>query len=225
MSVIGDKINEVKEDLPDGVQLVAVSKFHSSEEIMDAYIAGQRSFGENRPQEMFAKIKELPDDIKWHFIGHLQKNKIKLVVPYASLIHSVDSENLLMEIENYSLVHSIGTVDCLFEVFIAKETTKQGFEPQELLSVIKDRLSKHPLEHVRIRGLMGMASFVDDSERIKMEFSALKDLFDKIRETYSELFPSFDILSMGMTGDYKIAVACGSNMVRIGTKIFGPRNY
>ena len=217
------QIIKINNELPSTVKLVAVSKFNPVEAIQEAYDAGQRIFGESRPQELLQKVQELPDDIQWHFIGHLQTNKLKMVLPYASLIHSVDSERLLMEINKYAVKNNL-KVKCLLELFVAQEETKQGFSKEELMQLM-EKLQQEPLEGVEICGLMGMASFVEDQQQIRGEFAALKESFDQIREKYISTHPNFNELSMGMSGDYKIAVEMGSTMVRIGTTIFGARNY
>ena len=220
---ISSEIEKLNKELPSTVKLVAVSKFNPSEAIMEAYQAGQRIFGESRPQELLQKVQELPCDIQWHFIGHLQTNKLKMVLPYASLIHSVDSERLLMEINKYAVKNNL-KVKCLLELFVAQEETKQGFSKEELMQLM-DKLQQEPLEGVEICGLMGMASFVEDQQQIRGEFAALKEAFDQIRKKYISTHPNFNELSMGMSGDYRIAVEMGSTMVRIGTTIFGARNY
>ena len=220
---ISSEIERLNKELPSTVKLVAVSKFNPSEAIMEAYQAGQRIFGESRPQELLQKVQELPCDIQWHFIGHLQTNKLKMVLPYASLIHSVDSERLLMEINKYAVKNNL-KVKCLLELFVAQEETKQGFSKEELMQLM-EKLQQQPLEGVEICGLMGMASFVEDQQQIRGEFAALKETFDQVREKYISTHPNFNELSMGMSGDYKIAVEMGSTMVRIGTTIFGARNY
>ena len=220
---ISSEIERLNNELPSTVKLVAVSKFNPSEAIMEAYQAGQRIFGESRPQELLQKVQELPSDIQWHFIGHLQTNKLKMVLPYATLIHSVDSERLLKEINKYAVKNGL-KVRCLLELFVAQEETKQGFSKEELLALM-DSMQSEPLEGVEICGLMGMASFVDDQQQIRGEFAALKEAFDQIRDKYISTHPNFNELSMGMSGDYKIAVEMGSTMVRIGTTIFGARNY
>ena len=217
------QIIKINNELPSTVKLVAVSKFNPVEAIQEAYDAGQRIFGESRPQELLQKVQELPSDIQWHFIGHLQTNKLKMVLPYASLIHSVDSERLLMEINKYAVKNHL-KVRCLLELFVAQEETKQGFSKEELMQLM-EKLQQEPLEGVEICGLMGMASFVEDEQQIRGEFAALKESFDQIREKYISTHPNFNELSMGMSGDYKIAVEMGSTMVRIGTTIFGARNY
>lgn len=217
------QIIKINNELPSTVKLVAVSKFNPSEAIMEAYQAGQRVFGESRPQELLQKVQELPQDIQWHFIGHLQTNKLKMVLPYAALIHSVDSERLLVEINKYAVKNNL-KVKCLLELFVAQEETKQGFSKEELMELMA-KLQQEPLEGVEICGLMGMASFVEDEQQIRGEFAALKETFDNVREKYISTHPNFNELSMGMSGDYRIAVEMGSTMVRIGTTIFGARNY
>ena len=220
---IGTQIEILKNELPSTVKLVAVSKFNPVEAIQQAYEAGQRIFGESRPQELQQKVALLPDDIKWHFIGHLQTNKLKMVLPYVELVHSVDSERLLMEIEKYAVKNGL-KVRCLLELFVAQEESKQGFSEEELMALL-DSLQQNPLQGVEICGLMGMASFVEDEDQIRGEFQTLKRVYDKVREKYISTLPQFNELSMGMSGDYRIAIECGSTMVRIGTTIFGARNY
>ena len=217
------QIIKINNELPSTVKLVAVSKFNPAEAIQQAYEAGQRIFGESRPQELFQKVSILPDDIQWHFIGHLQTNKLKMVLPYVALVHSVDSERLLQEINKYALKNNL-KVRCLLEVFIAQEESKQGFSKDELFSLL-DKLHREPMDGVEICGLMGMASFVEDREQIAAEFDQLKSIFDQAREKYISTLPNFKELSMGMSGDYDIAVEKGSTLVRIGTSIFGARNY
>ncbi|MBR5100597.1 MAG: YggS family pyridoxal phosphate-dependent enzyme [Bacteroidales bacterium] len=213
---IASAIQQLKNELPSTVKLVAVSKFKPVSDILEAYAAGQRAFGENRPQELAAKVPVLPADIEWHFIGHLQTNKVKLVVPCAHLIHSVDSERLLAEIEKVAC-NLNRTVDILLEVHIAEEATKQGLAPDEAEALI-GRMTDFP--HVRVRGLMGMATFTDDTAQVRREFRTLKTLFDRL----SARTPGFDQLSMGMSEDWPIAVEEGTTLVRIGTFIFGKRN-
>ena len=217
------QIIKINNELPSTVKLVAVSKFNPAEAIQQAYEAGQRIFGESRPQELFQKVSILPDDIQWHFIGHLQTNKLKMVLPYVALVHSVDSERLLQEINKYALKNNL-KVRCLLEVFIAQEESKQGFSKDELFSLL-DKLHREPMDGVEICGLMGMASFVEDRNQIAAEFDQLKAIFDQAREKYISTLPNFKELSMGMSGDYDIAVEKGSTLVRIGTSIFGARNY
>ena len=220
---IGTQIEILKNELPSTVKLVAVSKFNPVEAIQQAYDAGQRIFGESRPQELQQKVALLPDDIKWHFIGHLQTNKLKMVLPYVELVHSVDSERLLMEIDKFAVKNGL-KVRCLLELFVAQEESKQGFSEEELMALL-DSLQQNPLQGVEICGLMGMASFVEDENQIRGEFQTLKRVYDKVKEKYISTLPQFNELSMGMSGDYRIAIECGSTMVRIGTTIFGARNY
>lgn len=213
---IQEGLKHVLDTIPSTVKLVAVSKFQSVSAILQAYAAGQRAFGESRPQELAAKAPELPDDIEWHFIGPLQSNKIKMVLPYATLIHSVDTERLLARIDRQAAL-SDRIVDCLIQLHIAIEETKQGFPVEEALEQVPLFRDKYP--NVRIRGLMGMASFVDDMEQVRREFRALKSAFDKLQPR----FPLFDTLSMGMSQDYNIAIEEGATIVRIGSTIFGSR--
>ena len=212
---IADNIRKLKSELPSTVELVAVSKFKPVEAIREAYEAGQRSFGENRPQELAAKAPQLPADIVWHFIGHLQTNKVKMVVPYAHLIHSVDSERLLAEIDKAA--RAAGKVmDCLLEIHIAEEQTKQGFTPDEAVALAREA-GRYP--NVRLRGVMGMATFTDDREQVRREFRSLKAVSERL-----SFLPGCDTVSMGMSGDWPIAVEEGTTIVRIGTAIFGKRN-
>ena len=220
---IQSEIHRINNELPSTVKLVAVSKFNPVEAIKEAYDAGQRIFGESRPQELQQKVGQLPDDVRWHFIGHLQTNKLKMVLPYVELVHSVDSSRLLMEMDKFAVKNGL-KVKCLLELFVAQEESKQGFSEEELYELL-DSLAAKPLEGVEICGLMGMASFVDDQKQIRSEFETLKRVFDTVKGKYISTLPHFSELSMGMSGDYKIAVECGSTMVRIGTTIFGARNY
>jgi pyridoxal phosphate enzyme, yggS family len=222
MSIV-DSLASVKATLPGGVRLIAVSKTHSTERILEAYNAGQRAFGENKVQELVPKYEALPKDIEWHLIGHLQRNKVKLVVPFVSLIHSVDSEKLLSAIDQEA--EKAGReVKCLIQVHIAEEETKFGFTPDEAFRFFVD---KRPAayKHVRIAGLMGMATLTDDTTRIRKEFSLLHDLFEKVRAEGNVTREEFSTLSMGMSSDYPIAVESGSTMVRVGSAIFGKRDY
>lgn len=221
--MIQKEIQMITKELPSTVKLVAVSKFNPAQAVQQAYDAGQRIFGESRPQELSEKVPLLPNDIQWHFIGHLQTNKLKMVLPYVSLIHSVDSKRLLMEINKFAVARGI-KVNCLLEVFIAGEESKQGLSEGELMDLIGE-LRENPPAGVEICGLMGMASFTKDQEQIRGEFMHLAQLFNTIKNEHSSAFPLFTELSMGMSEDYKIAIECGSTMVRIGTRIFGARNY
>lgn len=217
MGSIADNILKLKSELPSTVTLVAVSKFKSADDILEAYGAGQRDFGENRPQELAAKAAVLPADIRWHFLGHLQTNKVKLVVPHASLIHSVDSERLLAEIDRVS--RALGKVsDCLLEIHIASESTKQGFSPEEALALAA---RAREFANVRLRGVMGMATFTDDAAQVRSEFRTLKALSLRMQA----LSPDYGLVSMGMSQDWPLAVEEGTTIVRIGTSIFGKRQY
>lgn len=222
MSIV-DSLASVKASLPGSIKLIAVSKTHSTERILEAYNAGQRAFGENKVQELVPKYEALPKDIEWHLIGHLQRNKVKLVVPFVSLIHSVDSEKLLSTIDQEA-EKAEREVKCLIQVHIAEEETKFGFTPDEAFRFFVD---KRPAayKHVRIAGLMGMATLTDDTTRIRKEFFLLHDLFEKVRTEGNVTKEDFSTLSMGMSSDYPIAVESGSTMVRVGSAIFGKRDY
>jgi len=216
-------IKEIKQDLPLDVQLVAVSKFHPSSMIEDAYAGGQRLFGENHVQELQQKHEVLPRDIEWHFIGHLQTNKVKYIAPYVHLIHAVDTHKLLQEI-NKQAEKNNRIIDCLLELHIAQEETKYGFSVDELYNYVKQGEWKQ-LNNVRICGLMCMASNVEDEAQIASEFQKAEKLFNTIKKEFFTQQDYFTIRSWGMSDDYPIAVKYGSNMVRIGSKIFGPRVY
>ena len=212
-----DLIGELKSK---NIQLVAVSKTKSVEEIKQLYDLGQRDFGENYVQELVEKQKQLPADIRWHFIGHLQRNKVKQIAPFVTLIQSVDSLKLLREINKQGEKNK-GVINCLLQIYIAQEETKFGFDEQELIAVISE-LKISPLKNVNVVGLMGMASLTDDMEKVRSEFRKLKKVFSENAQ-YAMFNVQFTILSMGMTSDYKIAIEEGSNMVRIGSLIFGER--
>ncbi len=217
---IAEKLNEIKASLPEGVTLVAVSKTHPKEAIEEAYAAGQRIFGESRPQELKAKAEALPRDIEWHMIGHLQTNKVRMLMPYVGLIHSVDSERLVREIEKEA-ARLNRVVDILLEVHVAREETKTGWSGEELVAWLATEQWRD-FEHVRFRGVMGIATNTEDEMVVKGDFEALRGWFERLKPLFGE---RFDILSMGMSDDYPIAVACGSTMVRVGSKIFGARDY
>lgn len=216
-------LQAIAQSLPQNVTLVAVSKFHSAEAIQEAYDAGQRVFGESYALELKEKYDVLPHDIEWHFIGHLQTNKIKYIIPFVKLIHSIDSIKLLNEV-NRQAANCNRVVDCLLQVHVAQEETKFGFSPEECLSVGAN-IDLKQLTNIRIRGIMAMASNTDNEERISKEFHLVKQLFDILRSSTWKENTTFDILSMGMSADYKLAVMAGSNMVRIGSKIFGERFF
>lgn len=220
MGHIAENILSLRQELPSGVELVAVSKFKSVEEIMEAYTAGQRVFGESRPQELKEKAESMPKDIEWHFIGHLQSNKIKMTVPYVKLIHSVDSPKLFNDIRFWCNRNGY-SVDVLLELHIASEESKQGFSEEEVMDFLRG-MEEAPAP-VHIRGVMGMASLTDDESVIRREFEHLNSIFSRIAAMELPYLDRFDIKSFGMTNDYRIAVEMGSDMVRIGTRIFGPR--
>ncbi len=223
MKTISDNLQEIKSDIPDNITLVAVSKTRSDEEIMQIYQAGHRVFGENKVQELIAKQKSLPKDIEWHMIGHLQSNKVKYIAGFIDLIHSVDSFNLL-KIINKEAKKNNRLINCLLQIHIASEHTKFGFsikDVEEILSSDEFAL----LQNVKITGLMGMATFTTDNEIIRKEFRYLRSCFKLLKESYFSDDSEFKELSMGMTNDYNIAIEEGSTIVRIGTLIFGERNY
>ncbi|MEG2573114.1 MAG: YggS family pyridoxal phosphate-dependent enzyme [Bacteroides sp.] len=211
------------EELPSNVRLVAVSKFHPKEAIEQAYKVGQRIFGENKVQEMTEKYEALPKDIKWHFIGHLQTNKIKYIASYVNMIHGIDTYKLLCEI-NKQATKENRIIDCLLQIHIAREDTKFGFSFEECRELLANEEWKS-LANIRICGLMGMATNTDDSAQIENEFSSLSKFFKEIKELYFTDEPSFKELSIGMSHDYHQAIYAGSTLVRIGSKIFGERNY
>lgn len=214
---IAENTTTLVQEIPQHVQLVAVSKTKTNEEIMQAYDAGQRVFGENKIQDMTRKQEELPKDIQWHMIGHVQSNKVKYMAPYVDLIHGVDSTKLLKEI-NKQATKNNRIIPCLLQIHIAQEDNKFGFSAQECQQAIE--MSKE-FPHVHIKGLMGMASYTEDQKQIAQEFAGLKNLYDQLIQQNHRL----ETLSMGMSGDYPLAIAQGSNMIRVGSKIFGPRNY
>ncbi|MDX1332589.1 MAG: YggS family pyridoxal phosphate-dependent enzyme [Robiginitalea sp.] len=214
---IAENLKRIANSLPPQVHLVAVSKTKSESEIMEAYEAGQRIFGENKIQEMVSKWENLPKDIQWHMIGHVQRNKVKYMAGFVSLIQGVDSLRLLREI-NKRAAQNRRVIDCLLQVHIARESTKFGFDQEEIKSLLQDGTLSE-LDHVRIRGLMGMATFTEDMQQVRSEFRDLKSLYDEVRT----MLEGVDILSMGMSGDYTVAIEEGSTMVRIGSSIFGLR--
>ncbi len=218
-----DNIIKIRSALPDSVKLVAVSKFHPAEVIKEAYGAGQKIFGESRVQELLAKKESLPSDIEWHFIGHLQTNKVKNIVPFITLIHSGDSERVLAEI-NRCAEKAGRKVNVLLQLHVAQEETKTGFTPDEL-ALYMERGDWRAFTSIAISGVMGMASFVEDELQIRREFTAIRNVFDELRRRYFQDDGNFSVCSMGMSHDYRIAVECGSTMVRIGTTIFGEREY
>ncbi|MBO5581761.1 MAG: YggS family pyridoxal phosphate enzyme [Bacteroidales bacterium] len=255
--MVRDNLQALYEKLPSAVKLVAVSKFHPVERLMEAYDAGQRVFAESRPQELAAKVPQMPADIEWHFIGHLQTNKLKLVLPYVSLVQSVDSFHLLEAIDKWGRENG-RVIDVLLELHLGAEETKQGFDEEDILRCCGSTPSENlrsqsdlrpshgepwappshvprvaqfsegvlpPLENIRIRGLMGMATNTEDEAVIEADFARIESLFHRIREAFPSLRETFTELSIGMSNDWTIATRHGATMVRIGTDIFGPREY
>ena len=220
---IHQNLEHIKLALPENVTLVAISKTKPVEAILEAYSSGQRIFGENKVQEMCDKQLLLPTDIQWHIVGHLQSNKVKYIAPFVSLIHAVDSLKLLQEI-NKQAAKNNRIIDCLLQIYIAQEETKFGLNFEEAEQLLSSSAFQE-LKNVRIVGLMGMASNTDNTEQVRMEFRSLKNFFDKIKTQDSRLETPYSILSMGMSSDYNIAIEEGSTMVRIGSSIFGERDY
>lgn len=223
MSHIQEEIQAIKAGLPEGVRLVAVSKFHPIEALQDAYDGGQRIFGESKVQEMTQKYEALPKNIEWHFIGHLQTNKIKYMAPYVALIHGVDSYKLLAEI-NKQAAKAGRIIPCLLQIHIAQEETKFGFSTEECRVMLEEGQWRQ-LDHVQIAGVMGMATNTEDETQIRREFSTLSAFFQEIKEAYFKEVSSFKEISMGMSDDYPLAIEEGSTLIRIGSRIFGARNY
>lgn len=216
---IGENLRNIKSTIPQEVALVAVSKTKPNEAILEAYNSGHRVFGENKVQEMTQKWEVLPKDIQWHMIGHLQRNKVKYMAEFVNLIHGVDSLKLLKEIDKQAKKHN-RTIDCLLQIHIAQESTKFGLDEEELEQLLNSE-EVAALDNIKIKGLMGMATFTEDIAQIRKEFQSLKAMFDKVKDQFN----GFNTLSMGMSGDYKIAIEEGSTMVRIGSSIFGTRTY
>ena len=220
--MIGENIARIKSTLPEGVKLVAVSKLKPVEDIMEAYQAGQRAFGENYATELRDKAAVLPKDIEWHFIGHLQGKQLKYYIPFVSMIHGVDSIGHLEEVERAAA--KVGrVVDVLLQVHVASEETKFGFAPEDLDE--PHELAQLELPHVRVRGMMGMATNTGDEARVRADFHAVKSFFDQLKAGPYRDRPEFDTISMGMSHDYQLAIEEGSTLVRIGSSIFGPRDY
>ncbi|CAI2767785.1 YggS family pyridoxal phosphate-dependent enzyme [Flavobacterium collinsii] len=217
---IASNLNTIKTGLPETVTLVAVSKTKPVSDLMQAYDAGQRIFGENKIQEMVDKYEQMPKDIQWHMIGHVQSNKVKFMAPFVSLIHGVDSLKLLQEINKQALKND-RIIDCLLQIHIAEEESKFGLDENELNELLSSPEFKE-MKNIRILGLMGMATFTEDQNQIKKEFTHLKSIFDSIKELNKENC-NLTTVSMGMSGDYQLAIECGSTMVRIGSSIFGGR--
>lgn len=216
-------LKEVLDQLPEGVRLVAVSKFHPNEAIEEAYKVGQRIFGESREQELSTKYETLPKDIEWHFIGHLQTNKVKYIAPYIAMIHAVDSYKLLAEIDKQAAKYN-RVIPCLLEIHIAKEESKYGFTFDTCRQMLEEGGWKQ-LKHVCIAGVMGMGTNTDDEKEVEKEFRSLTDFFRSLKQDYFSQTDSFKEISMGMSHDYQIAIKCGATLVRVGSKIFGERIY
>ncbi|MBO5881806.1 MAG: YggS family pyridoxal phosphate-dependent enzyme [Alistipes sp.] len=217
---IKQRLEQIRATLPEGVSLVAVSKFHPAERVLEAYEAGQRLFGENRPQEMAAKAQQLPKDIEWHMIGHLQTNKVKMIAPFVSLIASVDSDRLIVEIEKQA-AKCERVIDILLEVHVADEETKSGWDIEELRAYLTTG-ALDAMSHLRVRGVMTIATNTDDEAVVRRDFQTIKDIFEELKPRFGN---HFDTLSIGMSDDYPIALEYGSTMVRVGTAIFGAREY
>ena len=217
---IKERLHRILSTIPEGVKLVAVSKFHPAERLQEAYDAGQRIFGESRPQEMTAKYELLPKDIEWHMIGHLQTNKVKYIAPFVTMISSVDSERLIEEIEKQAARNN-RTIDILLEVHVAQEETKSGWSIEELRAYLASGILNN-MTHVRVRGVMTIASNTDDESIVRNDFATIRSIFEELKPQFGE---AFDTLSIGMSDDYPIALEYGSTMVRIGTAIFGQREY
>ena len=216
---ISENIRKIKSEIPEEVTLVAISKTKPNEDLMEAYNAGQRIFGENKIQELTQKWEELPKDIEWHMVGHVQRNKVKYMAPFVELIHAVDSLKLLKEI-NKQAEKNERLIRCLLQIKIAEEDTKYGIDVDEAEKILESE-AYEKMKYVRVVGLMGMATLTEKEDKIRKEFSYLKSTFDTFRKENED----FTTLSMGMSGDYSIAIECGSNMLRLGTSIFGERNY
>lgn len=219
---IAQNLNNIKHSLPEHVTLVAVSKTKPVNDIMEAYKAGHRVFGENKVQEMVEKYEEMPKDIQWHMIGHLQRNKVKYMAKFVNLIHGVDNFKLLREINKQAKNHN-RVIDCLLQIKIASEDSKFGMSTDEASTIlISEDFSE--LNNVRIVGVMGMATFTNNNEQVRQEFNSLKSTFDKLIKLENDKC-MMKTISMGMSGDYELAIECGSNMIRVGSSIFGARNY
>lgn len=218
---LADRLSQLKQELPEEVVLVAVSKTKPAELVQEAYDAGQRVFGENKVQELVDKWEVLPKDIEWHLIGHLQSNKVKYIAPFVSLIHSVDSFKLLQEINRQGEKNN-RVIPCLLQFHIAQEETKFGLSFEEAEEILQNR-EFIEMDHVSIVGLMGMASFVEDEEQVRDEFRTLHNYFAILKSNYFKYNPNFKVISMGMSGDYKLAIEEGSTMIRVGSSLFGSR--
>jgi len=222
MSSISDNLQKIKDSLPENITLVAVSKTKPVKDLLEAYNAGQRIFGENKVQEMTKKWEQLPIDIQWHMIGHVQTNKVKYMAPFVSLVQGVESLKLLKEI-NKQAAKNDRIIPCLLQIHIAKEETKFGFDTEEVTTILETDTFKS-LQNIKVVGLMGMATFTQDKNQIEKEFQQIKTFFDTLKLKQETQNLKLEILSIGMSGDYKIAIKNGSTMVRVGSAIFGERN-
>ena len=219
--MITEKLNEIRSQLSDNVTLVAVSKTKPNKAIIEAYEAGQRVFGENKVQELVEKADALPKDIEWHLIGHLQRNKVKYIAPFVSLIHAVDSLRLLQEI-NKQAAKNNRTINCLLQFHIADEETKFGLDENDAIELLNSEVYQN-MNNVNICGVMGMATFTDNQDQVRAEFKRLREIFEKLKSSHFSSDDDFKTISMGMSGDWKIAVEKGSTMIRVGSSIFGSR--
>ena len=218
---IEQNINQIKKKLPSKTRLVAVSKFHDTAHILEAYHSGHKIFGESRVQELIDKQPDLPDDIEWHFVGRLQRNKVQFLVPFIHCIHSVDSARLLRRIEQQA-ARVDRVIPCLLQIHIAQEDTKAGFTEEECWQFLSTNEWRE-FKHIQLAGVMGMATFTDDEDLVRKEFKSLKNFFHKLKEHFFKDTPAFKEISMGMSSDYRIAVEEGSTLIRVGTTIFGER--
>lgn len=216
---ISENLQNIKSALPEHVTLVAVSKTKPVSDLMEAYHSGQRIFGENKIQEMVEKHEQMPKDIHWHMIGHVQRNKVKYMAPFVSLIHGIENFKVLQEVEKQAAKHN-RVIDCLLQIKIAEENSKFGMSANEAKTILTSDTFKY-LKHINVIGVMGMATFTDNQDQIQTEFKRLRNTFNDLKL----IKPNLEIISMGMSGDYELAITCGSNMVRIGSSIFGERNY
>ena len=220
---VAENLKRILEELPEEVKMIAISKTKTNDQVMQVYNAGHRLFGESKAQELLPKYEALPKDIRWHMVGHLQSNKAKYIAPFVELIHSIDSLKLL-KIVNKEARKNARTIQCLLQIHIAEEESKYGLQFEEACEILESESFRN-MENVEICGVMGMATLTDDTDQVKAEFRQLKQHFETIREKYFSGNPSFKEISMGMSGDYKLAIEEGSTMVRIGSAIFGERNY
>jgi hypothetical protein len=223
MSEIRERYTEFRKEIPENVKLIAISKTKPVDDIRELYDLGHRAFGENKVQELTGKNESLPEDIEWHMVGHLQRNKVKFLAPFVSMIHSVDSLRLLNTIQKEGSKND-RVIDCLLQVHIAMEDTKFGFSQEELISMLKEQ-DLDRFKYLRFRGLMGMATFTEDMEKVREEFRSLRNTFEVVKNLPGVQLDDFTEISMGMSNDYKVAIEEGSTMIRIGSNIFGERNY